>query len=154
MTKRTPPSPIGQQAPGRTRSTRASLGRMRNAWLIIAIITVFLIGLILQVGWETFLDLLYRPVAIVIIVFLAIEYILIKGRDRSRIYRIELQQLREKRREDIEFIRNLEEDLEKMDETLAKLRMSLPSDAEDEMEHIRDIRERLDSVRSHLKDLL
>jgi hypothetical protein len=154
MTKSQPQTPLGKVSKPHRRHTKASMGRMRNAWLVVAIITIFLIGLFIQVGWRTFLESLYRPAAVILIVFLAIEYIIIKGRDRSRIYRIELQSLREKRREDIEFIRNLEEDLEQIDEVLAELRMSLPSDSMDQMTHVSRVRDRLDAIRNDLKDLI
>ena len=46
-----------------------------------------------------------------LLVLLFVEYILLKGRDRSRIYRIELDQLHEKRNADLRDIRQWESQL-------------------------------------------
>lgn len=80
--------------------------------LILAILVIFGIGLGLSKQGDDFIrKLLYSPVAIIVVLFLGVEYLILKGRDRTRILKIELDQARRKKQEDLEFMRRAEANL-------------------------------------------
>lgn len=99
---------------------------VKNIILILAIVAVFVTGLILTTHGKDFLRSLYSPVAIIVVIFLAIEYIALKGRDRSRIYKIELEQARTKRQQDLEFLRGVEKELSEIEETIHSAAQETP----------------------------
>jgi hypothetical protein len=99
---------------------------VKNIILILAIVTVFVTGLILTTHGKDFLRSLYSPVAIIVVIFLAIEYIALKGRDRSRIYRIELDHARTKRRQDLEFLRGVEKEISEIEEMIHSAAQETP----------------------------
>lgn len=92
-------------------ASRKSPHRLSNGALILIILGVFFTGLILSGLAQGLLRKIYDPMAFVLLVLLFVEYILLKGRDRSRIYRLELDQLHEKRRADLRDIRQWESQL-------------------------------------------
>jgi hypothetical protein len=99
---------------------------VKNAVLLLGIVVVFVIGLILTIQGKDFLRSLYSPVAIIVVIFLAIEYIALKGRDRSRIYKIELDHARTKRRQDLEFLRGVEKELSEIEEMIHSAAQETP----------------------------
>jgi hypothetical protein len=97
---------------------------------------------------------LYSPVVAIIVFFLALEYIILKGRDRSRVLHIELEQAREKRQSDLEYLRKLDSHLLQMENQLRSLESQLedmeshsPQDIE---EHIRSLRENVSALQGDL----
>ncbi|HUT23715.1 MAG TPA: hypothetical protein VM492_05185, partial [Sumerlaeia bacterium] len=117
----TNPSPSSGPASSRDRSRRRRPrppSPLKNALLILAIITVFALGVVLSGGAKEFIRVLYGPVPLVIAILLIIQYILLKGRDRSRLYKMELDQVRLKRREETDFLRRLEGELQEIESAL------------------------------------
>lgn len=118
-------------------------GRGKNAWLILGIVSVFGVGLVLSgtagVLFDTFANRLYGAFAVLLIVILMVEYILLKGRDRSRVYKIELEALREKRERDVGSMRQLEATLGHLDTSLKSLldSQALSADEGAELERLR-----------------
>lgn len=129
----------------------AKPSRLKNNWIIAAILIVFVSGIVCSVGPAQFLKFLYNPAAIVLVVILMLEYILLQGRDRTRIYKIELEKLHEKRNQDIEFMRNLEQELNHLDESLSPLIQTLSGDASINLQRVRDD---LSTLRKGLNDKL
>jgi hypothetical protein len=110
----TNPSPSSDPASSRDRSRRRRPrppSPLKNALLILAIIAVFALGVVLSGGAKEFVRVLYGPGPLVVAILLILQYILLKGRDRSRLYKMELDQVREKRREEADFLRRLEAEI-------------------------------------------
>ena len=79
---------------------------------IIALMAVGLLVLLVTTGHHHLLiDILYGPYTALIAVIMLVEYILLKGADRSPIYRRELETARQKRRDDVLALRSMEADL-------------------------------------------
>jgi hypothetical protein len=68
---------------------------------------------------ETTARFVFQPVAIVFLVALAIEYLILKSADRSRLLSIELERLRAKRREEVSAMRRTHESLERLQSGLS-----------------------------------
>jgi hypothetical protein len=88
---------------------------------------------------------LYSPVVALIVFFLALEYIILKGRDRSRILHIELEQAREKRQSDLEYLRKLDahllnavNELRALENQLEDLESNPPQEIQQRIHHLRD----------------
>ncbi len=100
-------------------ATQKKPPRISNSILAFIILSVFFIGLLLSGAAQTLFSKIYHPVSFIVLILLIVEYILLKGRDRSRIYRIELDQLHQKRNDDLRQIRDWEKQLEQI-ETLSQ----------------------------------
>ena len=151
------PRPLGSgTARLRKRGNYKNRMGLKSFWLILVIFIVFGAGFVLSGGGVEFLRYLYNPVAVVVVIFAMIEYIVLKGRDRSRIYHLELEQLRQRRHEEIDFLRNLEEELRHLEQDLERLsRMAPPvaaagNDFADPLDELRGATERVRSVRENL----
>lgn len=92
--------------------------RLRSGELA-TLITIGILGLILVTGnARGLLRILYSPTAGLIAVVMLVEYILLKGADRSALYRRELDAARSKRREDLLALREMEERIVELRESL------------------------------------
>ena len=81
--------------------------------------TLGLLGLILLTGNAlTILRHLYSPYAAFVAVVMLVEYVLLKGADRSALYRRELEAARQKRREDLLALREMETALVRLTDRL------------------------------------
>ncbi|MBN1867577.1 hypothetical protein JW916_09820 [Candidatus Sumerlaeota bacterium] len=128
------------------RRRRQSAARARTAWLIGAIVLVFVAGIFLSGGGIEFVRSLYSPVALIVVIFLIVEYVVLKGRDRSRLYRIELDQMREKRRRDNEFLHDIERDIQSVENDLASLEDRFES-GDDRGQELRRLRSKFEDLR-------
>ncbi|HBF34392.1 TPA: hypothetical protein DDW35_07490 [Candidatus Sumerlaeota bacterium] len=103
---------------------------------------------------QEFIKQLYSPVVAIIIFFLALEYIILKGRDRSRVLHIELEQAREKRQSDLEFLRKLDSQLLHMQNKLHTLETQLENaesnPPQEIQQHVRVLRESIAELQSDL----
>jgi hypothetical protein len=134
------------------RGRRDRLG-LKPVWLIAAILVVFGAGFVLSGGGAAFLQNLYSPVAVIIAIFLMIEYIVLKGRGRSHIYHLELDQLRQRRHEEIEFLRDLEEELHRIEKDLERLSVAAPGATDSlpaSLQEVREFTKRVVAVRGNL----
>ncbi|MFP4380709.1 MAG: hypothetical protein ACLFUS_09430 [Candidatus Sumerlaeia bacterium] len=119
----------------------------KNMGLILSIIIVFAIGVGMSKQGDDFVRyLLYSPVAIIVVLFLGIEYLILKGRDRSRIYKIELDHARAKRQQDLEFLRRMEGQLRQMEKML--------DEENAESSSSEDFREKVKALRTELSERL
>jgi len=85
---------------------------------IILTILIFVLLLFFSGHLPQFLGLIYSPVSFLILVIIIGEYIILKGIDRSRIYRIQLRALRSKRNDDIQFLRAVEQKILEIEKAL------------------------------------
>ena len=76
---------------------------------ILILITIGVLALIALTGnFRVILETLYKPYTALIAVIMLVEYVILKGADRSHIYRRELEAARETRRADLLAMRNME----------------------------------------------
>ncbi len=94
---------------------------VKNVFLVIAILVVFTTGVFLAGGFGRFVAVIYDPVALAVAALLFGQYVLLKGRDRSRLYRIELDRMREKRAEDLRFLQGMAKELEALEKDVATI---------------------------------
>jgi len=66
---------------------------------------------VLRIG-ETIAGALFQPLAVVLLVALALEYIILKSADRTRLLQIELDRLRAKRQREVAAMRRTRDGLE------------------------------------------
>lgn len=74
-----------------------------DLWLLLLVAVV--LGLFLLNLVRPLAELIYSPTALLIVVIMVVEFLVLKARDRSRFYRLELQLMRNRRREDIRLLR-------------------------------------------------
>jgi len=80
---------------------------------IIILILIGLLGLIVVTGnLNSILDRIFGVTTALIVVVMLVEYLILKGSDRSAIYRRELEVARLKRRDDLLAMRDLETQLD------------------------------------------
>lgn len=81
----------------------------------IILFAIGLLSLIIVTGnFTRIAQWLFSPTAIIIVVVILLQYLLLKGADRSDIYRRELEAARQKRRDDLLALRELEARLSAM----------------------------------------
>jgi len=139
--------------PAKPESRRAPHARPRisNAWLILAIVIVFGAGVVMSGAGGKVIDKLYGPAALIIVVILMIQYILLKGRDRSRVYKIEIEKMRGKRLDDVERMRHLDTELADLEQRLHRLAETGGLDAAPDDE-VAAIQNSLDTMRRDLSE--
>lgn len=133
----------------RRRVTRTPRRRLHSGdlWLLLvfgAILVLLMADLIKPV-----FDFLYSPVALVILVVMLIEFLVLKARDRSRLLRIEIQMMRNRRREDVRLMRETRDELRALRSELAALALEIET-AESVPE---PIRERFDAIEEKVKKI-
>lgn len=107
MSNETNPSPSAPAEPRAKRSKPSfSAG---HYFLLVVFVGVAL--LVLTDNMRTFAQYLYRPYSFFILIVIGAMYLLQKGSDRSRMYRIELRAIRRRRIEEQRFFREVEADL-------------------------------------------
>lgn len=82
--------------------------RLGPGELIILIVMALLALIVITGNLGMIVEKLYSPVIVVIVVVMLVEYLLLKGSDRSAIYRRERDAAREKRRNDLLAMRQME----------------------------------------------
>jgi len=79
--------------------------------LMILLWCVIILGVILLIAndFNLFLDILFSGYSFLLLVVIFLEFILMKGMDRSRIYRLEIARLKAKRQKDTIFRQDLDD---------------------------------------------
>ena len=147
------PTPSGAARLRERRQTTSKLW-LKQSLLILAILAVFGLGVVSSGNATQWLRKLYSPFAVIIVTVLVVQYILLKGRDRSRLYRMEIDQLRERRREDSDFLQEMEEELRKLDERLAPSEPDSPESPSGDSSQVASARARIQSLRKKLAQKL
>ena len=124
---------------------------VKNYALVAAIVIVFALGIYLAGGRREILRHLYSHFAILLVVFLIIEYVVLKGRDRSRIYKIERDQARARRRDDQEFLREADDEIGTVTELL---RQAQENQARHDATRIAELTERLEALQRRIAQRL
>lgn len=86
--------------------------RLRSGEMMIIIIVALLVLIGLTGNFSRIVEWLLAPYTAFIAIVMLVEYLIIKGADRSRIYHRELQGLRSRRKEDLLLFRDMEAQLE------------------------------------------
>jgi predicted ferric reductase len=91
----------------------------KTPYLLVVIILVLIIihGIIflLTRDLEIIYRVLYNPYSFFLLVVVILEYIILKGMDRSRIYKLEVERLKKKRRKDMEFHVRVEKQIRELE---------------------------------------
>ncbi len=119
--------------------------------IIICLICLCILLLVTN-NVESFISMLYSPVAFLLLVVILVEYIILKSADRSRIYKIEVDKLRGRLIEHIKLFQSIEENLDEMHKTVDRLQ-----DEETDRshkEHVENLQERLKKVRTYIRSRL
>ncbi len=76
---------------------------------LIILVVIGVLALIIITGrWKEIFGWFYSPTSVVVVVIMLVEYLILKGSDRSAIYRRELEAAREKRGGDLLALRAME----------------------------------------------
>lgn len=145
---RTPATPVN---PGRVkgqamkswRPPRLGLGLM----ILLMVIGVLALVVITD-NHRTVLRALYSPFLAIIALVMVLEYLVLKGADRSSIYQRELAAAREKRRDDVLALRRMEERLTSLRERLERAAPDQGATAEE----LEQARAETDELLSVLRD--
>ncbi|MCX7765484.1 MAG: hypothetical protein N2246_02105 [Candidatus Sumerlaeia bacterium] len=122
--------------------------RVTTMEVVIICVIALCVLLLVTNNVETFIRVLYNPISFLVLVVILGEYIILKSADRSRIYKIELEQLRRRQLEYLKVFHRLEQELDKLAGAIANLKDSnlsepVNSTAADLEKQIRNIKERL-----------
>lgn len=121
--------------------------RFGSGEIIILIIIGLLTLIVVTDNWRLILNKLYSGQAALIVVVMLVEYLLLKGSDRTALYRRELDAARQKRRDDLLALRDMETQL-------VELRARLAQALEGETEAPPPLRETLEQARQAGDQLL
>jgi len=98
---------------------------------------------------EPFVEYLYQPFSLVILVVIGSMYLMQKGSDRSRVYRLELLAMHRRRVEDIQLHRDVASQLEKASD---KTREALDESPENAAEKLNAANAGLEKAIEQLRD--
>ncbi|NUP91086.1 MAG: hypothetical protein HUU25_14905, partial [Candidatus Sumerlaeia bacterium] len=115
------PPPGGESLPPRPRRQR--LVHSSDLWMFLAVAVVLI--LFLSGMAEDLINLIYSPAALAVVVALLIQFLVLKARDRSRFYRLQLHMISNRRREDLCLMRETRDSLAEALKTLRAAREAL-----------------------------
>lgn len=88
--------------------------RFGSGEMIILIVIGVLILIVVTGNYARIIEAIYGPYTVLIAVIMLVEYLILKGGDRSDLYRRELEVARHKRRDDLLALREMETQLVEM----------------------------------------
>jgi len=94
----------------------------RAVEVVLLVIIVFCVAVLLTQDLDLVIHTIYSPLAIIFLVVVFVEYLFIKSGDRSRLYQIELERMRE--REEA-YVARTRRALEEIHSTLERCRKAL-----------------------------
>jgi purine-cytosine permease-like protein len=127
--------------------------RIHSSDLWVLLLFVAILFLFLSGTFENVLDVLYSRLAFVLIVVMLVEFLVLKTRDRSRFYRMQLQMTSNRRREDLRLLRETRDTLAECSECLNDLRGEIErgeNGQEDSLAQLEQIREKIEQVHSDI----
>ena len=114
---------------------------MKNLSAPYIVVIVFLVALIISSilllitnDIDIFVSLLYSPYSFLLLMVVLVEYIVLKGIDRSKVYRLENQRLKAKRSREMEFRQRMERELREIQKEMEKTGSS--SNAQERLQEI------------------
>jgi hypothetical protein len=151
----TPPtlSPLSAEAPPEAapRPRRQRLVHSSDVWILLAVAVVvimFISGMA-----ERLRAMFYGPTALAVLVALIIQFLVLKARDRSRFYRLQLHMISNRRREDLCLLRETRDNLAEATKTLRALRERIETPGPDVEETGRLLSELEEQVRNAHQDI-
>jgi ABC-type multidrug transport system fused ATPase/permease subunit len=120
-----PAAPESEQGPPRPQR-RGRVVHSSDLWIVLAVAVVVILFLSNMI-WPL-AEMLYGPAAFVVAAVMIVEFLILKARDRSRFYRLELQLMRNRRREDIRLLRETRDALAESLRSLRQARQRLEED--------------------------
>ncbi|MBN1476734.1 hypothetical protein JXA47_08275 [Candidatus Sumerlaeota bacterium] len=127
--------------------------RIHSSDLWVILLFVVILFLFLSGTFESVLDVLYSRLAFVVIVVMLIEFIVLKTRDRSRFYRMQLQMTSNRRREDLRLLRETRDTLAECSASLDDLRCEIErgeNGQQDSLARLEQIREKIEQMHSDI----
>ncbi len=119
--------------------------------IIVCLISLCILLLVTN-NVESFINVLYSPVAFLVLVVVLVEYIILKSADRSRLYKIELDYLRQRKIEQIKIFHQLERRLEEVVKVLHNLK-TYTSEPE-KQEELERLKNRMQQLKDQIHSLL
>lgn len=86
--------------------------------IVLGLIIILGILFLLTHDVKLFFSILYSPYSFLLMIVIFLEYIILKGMDRSRIYKLEIQRLKQKRQKDMGFHQKLEKQVQEIQTSL------------------------------------
>ncbi len=86
--------------------------RIRSGDIVILVIVAGLVAVFYNFTVDEIFNILYSPQTGLIVLIIIVQFIWLKSGDRTRVYRIEIQKLRDQRRQDEDFLRKAKEIVE------------------------------------------
>ena len=83
----------------------------RVAEILLLVIALLCVAILVTQDLATVVRFFYSPVAIVLLVVVFVTYLIVKGGDRSRLYRIEIERLHEREQESVARTRRAVEEI-------------------------------------------
>ena len=123
--------------------------RFGSGELIILIIIGVLILIVVTGNFTRIMEAIYGPYTVLIAVIMLVEYLILKGGDRSDLYRRELEVARHKRRAELLALRAMETQLVEM-----RAHMQGMLTPESESDNPENLRESVTYARDTAEDLL
>jgi hypothetical protein len=121
----------------------------RSGELIVLIVIGVLTLVVLTGNFTRILKMLYSPQAALIAVIMLVEYVVLKGADRSVLYKRELDAARAKRREDLLAMREIEAKLIEIQTRLDRLEQNAENAGEIEQTR-QELEATLEQLRSRV----
>jgi amino acid permease len=90
--------------------------------VIVFLVALIISGILLLItnDIDIFVSLLYSPYSFLLLMVVLVEYIVLKSIDRSKVYRLENQRLKAKRRRETEFRQRMERELQEIQKEMEK----------------------------------
>jgi len=118
--------------------------RIRSGDVIIFLVAVGVIYAAVFHRPGEIIDFIYSPLAGVILLVMIIEFLWLKSGDRTRVYRLEIERLRDQRRRDEELLRRAQEVIHQAADSPESEEEGRPGDwRQRAMDIDKDIRERV-----------
>jgi len=92
---------------------------VKQAWprageIVLLVIAAFCALVLLTQDFGLVTRFFYSPLAIILLIVVFVEYLIIKGGDRSRLYLIEIERMREREQEQVVRMRRALEELDRL----------------------------------------
>lgn len=128
-----------------------STSSLKNAGIILTILILFGLSFAFSEMGRHFFQQIYSPWLMAVIILMLVEYIVLKGRDRTRILQIERDHMKQKKEKDVRFFREVEEEISQLEKEARSIRhnagSSLSEKADQELSQLeirlRELKEQL-----------
>ena len=131
------------------KKTQAPPIRISTLEVVIVFLITLCVLMLVTNNVESFFRLLYNPVSFLILVIVLAEYIVLKSADRTRIYRIEVDQLRSRLLEQVKAQHQIEQAIDDIEDIIHDIETR---HKDPEVKNaVGNIRERLTRIRKDIR---